>query len=271
MTLRVFSLFVFLLSLCTCTETPVLIPDFEAPVSGKTVLIEDLTGVRCPNCPRGATALESISKKYIDKIIIIGIHGNLLTKPHTDSKYDFRSTKSIALEESLKPFLGKPSVQINRKFFEGETYTSIDQIDLWQSYVEKELARPQEMDIIITPKYTTNTRKLLLDITATPLIDEQGSYKISAYIIENNLIDPQETIGSIIKDYKHDHVLRDMLTDVKGDELGSKLVKNTSIKKSYEYLIPSSVIPANTEVVVMVSRANTNDKAIMQCAKVKIL
>lgn len=130
-----------------CSEEPIMIPEFEVPVTNRVVLIEDLTGVRCPNCPKGAKAIENIISNLEGKVVAVGIHGTFLTKPiegNVASKYDFRNPKSIELEEYLKPFLGKPSVQINRRFFEGELYTSVDFIDQWQSYVEQELNRPQE-------------------------------------------------------------------------------------------------------------------------------
>jgi hypothetical protein len=266
----IYTFIIIAISIISCNETPVEIPEYEVPKSNRVVLIEDLTGVRCPNCPKGAAAIDAIKLKYSNQIAIIGIHGNLLTKPHADSKYDFRNPKAIALEEYLKPFLGKPAANINRRFFDGEIYTSVDQVDLWQSYVEKELLKPQEMEIAVTKSYNQATRLLNLNVTAAALINESGTYKISVYITENKLIDPQETQGSIIKNYEHNHVLRDMLTDAKGDDFGSSLVKNQSVIKSYSYAIPAQYETANMEAVVMISRVNGNERSVLQAFTLKL-
>ena len=92
----------------SCTEEGVMIPPFEEPDSKRVVLLEDLTGVQCPNCPKGAAAIEDILTKLPNNVVAVGVHGTFLTKPLPESKYDFRNPKSIALEEFLKPFWVSP-------------------------------------------------------------------------------------------------------------------------------------------------------------------
>lgn len=256
-----------------CTEVPVEIPDFEVPATNRVVLIEDLTGVRCPNCPKGSKAIEDILTKFNGKVTAVGIHGNFLTKPldgNIKSKYDFRNPKAIQLEEFLKPFLGKPSVQINRRFFEGELYTSVDFIDQWQSYVEEELLRPQEMELILGKFYDEATRKLELNVVASPLISETGSFRISVYVTESHIIDPQETNNAIIENYEHNHVLRDMLTAASGDIFTTNLEANTILSKSYSYTIPAEFNADNMEIVVMVNRDKPSDKSVLQAQYIKV-
>ncbi|MBK8701765.1 MAG: Omp28-related outer membrane protein [Saprospiraceae bacterium] len=263
-------IFLFLATMASCTEVGVEIPAFEEPDSKRVVLLEDLTGVQCPNCPKGAAALEDILGKFPNNVVAVGVHGNFLTKPLPESKYDFRNPKSIALEEYLKPFLGKPSAHINRTYFEGELYTAVDAPELWQSYVEKELKAPHVMDLVIEKSYNASTRQLSLTVKATPLINETGNYKMSIYLTESDIVDPQENQGTIIEDYKHNHVLRDMLTTATGDELATVLEKGKIVSKSFIYTIPEAFKVANMEVVAMVARANGSDKSVMQAAGTKV-
>lgn len=270
---KIFLLVSIVVLFAGCNEVPVMIPDFEVPNTNRVVLMEDLTGVRCPNCPKGAKAIENIIEKFEGKVVAVGIHGNFLTKPldgEVKSKYDFRNPKSIELEEYLKPFLGKPSVQINRRYFDGELYTSVDYIDQWESYVEDELNRPQEMEIILGKNYNPDSRKLDINVAASPLINETGRFRISVYIIESKIIDPQETNNAIIEEYEHNHVLRDMLTAVTGDEFAVDLEKNKIYNKSYSYVIPQEFNADNMEVVVMVNRDKADDKSVLQAQAIKV-
>jgi len=254
----------------SCTEEGVMIPPFEEPDSKRVVLLEDLTGVQCPNCPKGAAAIEDILTKLPNNVVAVGVHGTFLTKPLPESKYDFRNPKSIALEEFLKPFLGKPSAHINRKFFEGEFYTAVDAPELWQAYVEKELKAQHVMDLSLVKTYDAASRQLNVTVNATPLIDETGNYKISVYLTESGIVDPQENQGTIIQEYEHNHVLRDMLTAAIGDELASNLVKNKLISRTFTYTIPAAFNDANMELVAMVARSNGDDKSVLQAAGVKV-
>src|SRR5210317_832549 len=106
-----FSLFLTI----SCAEKEIVIPPLEVPITGKKIIVEDLTGVRCPNCPSANARLEAIQSIYRENLIIISVHGDLLTKPLPESNQDFRNPDSQALEESYAPLIGKPSAVINRK------------------------------------------------------------------------------------------------------------------------------------------------------------
>ena len=254
----------------SCTEEGVMIPPFEEPDSKRVVLLEDLTGVQCPNCPKGAAAIEDILTRLPNNVVAVGVHGNFLTKPLPESKYDFRTAKSIALEEFLKPFLGKPSAHINRKYFQDELYIAVDATELWQSYVEKELKAQHVMDLAIEKTYDAASRQLSVTVNATPLINETGTYKISVYLTESGIVDLQENQGTIIEDYEHNHVLRDMLTNATGDDIATSLVKNKLLTRTYTYTLPATFNAAKMEIVAMVSRNTGDDKSVLQAAAVKV-
>jgi hypothetical protein len=257
-------------TLASCTETPIMIPEFVAPKTNRVVLIEDLTGVRCPNCPKGGAAIESIREKFVGNVVAVGIHGNFLTTPLPENKYDFRNPKAKALEEFLKPFLGKPSAHINRRFFEGQAYEAVDAVELWQAFVEEELNRPEEMDIELTKAYDETTRILTINIKATSFINEAGLFKTSVYITESKIEDVQETQGKIIEDYEHNHVLRDMITSATGDDFTNDLTINKVTSKEYTYTIPQDFKAENMEVIVMVSRSKSDDKSVLQAQAVSV-
>lgn len=236
----------------SCNETPVSIPDFELPNTQRVVLFEYLTGVKCPNCPKGSAVIKNMLNIFPVKIAVVGIHGRLQTEPLKDSKYDFRTEVSRQLEEFHRPFLGKPSAMINRLQFAEEPFKAVDLADLWPSYVEGELKKPQLIDIALTSNYDKVTRKVSLALGFLPKVDLNGTFSVSIFVTENKIIDLQETIGRIIPDYEHEHVLRHMMTNVTGDDIASNLKKNQLISKVYSYAIPSEFYVENIDIIVAI-------------------
>ena len=265
--LLLFSLSVVMLS---CEEIPVEIPDYTAPETGKTVLIEDLTGVRCPNCPRGAAAIENILAQYKDRVFALAIHGIQLVTPLPQSKYDFRNQFAADLEKFHQPFLGKPSALINRRKFDGELFIPVDIVDLWLGYVEQELALPQEVQLDVDYEYNPESRQLRVFTGISPLVNQSGEFRVSVFVTESHMIDYQETSGAILTDFEHNHVLRHMLTRFDGDPLTNQLKSGEVFNREYTYTIPEANVAENMEIVVSVHRANPADKTVIQTAGFKI-
>lgn len=257
MSLKSLKSFIFICTLSaillsSCNETPVTIPDFELPNTQRVVLFEYLTGVKCPNCPKGSAVIKNMLNTFPDKVVVVGVHGRLQTEPLKDSKYDFRTEFSRQLEEFHRPFLGKPSAMINRLKFSDEPFKAVDLVDLWPSYVEGELKKPQLIDIAITSQYDKDSRRVSLALGFLPKVDLKGTFSVSIFVTENRIIDLQETIGRIIPDYEHEHVLRHMMTNVTGDDIGSNLVKNALITKPYSYTIPNEFIVQNIDIIIAI-------------------
>ena len=126
------------------------------------------------------------------------------------------------------------------------------------------------MDLAIYKTYDATSRQLSITVNATPLIDETGTYKISVYLTESGIVDLQENQGTIIEDYEHNHVLRDMLTSATGDDIATSLVKNKLLTRTYAYTVPATFNAAKMEIVAMVSRNTGDDKSVLQAAGVKV-
>jgi hypothetical protein len=259
-----------LILLSSCDETPVEIPDRIIVETGRAVLLEELTGVRCPNCPRGAAAIEQILELYKNQVFAIGIHGDFLTTPLSQSSFDFRNDFARQLENFHKPFLGKPSGIINRILFDDQDFAAIPIPDLWLSYVESELQKSQELSIVLNTSYNNVSRILNVGVSVGSLINENSEFRISVFLTEGGMIDYQETLGDIIPDFEHNHVLRHMLTRFDGDALQAGLSEGEVINRTYSYEIPEEFIAENMEVVVAVHRAEPNNKTVLQAAGKKL-
>jgi len=263
-----------LLIMPSCEEVPIDLADPTLPDSDRMVLIEELTGASCPNCPKGSAAINAILTKFPNKVAAVAIHGDFLAKPTSKSKYDFRNPKAKDLEKSFEGWFGKPTATINRAL-DNTGSMMIDLPDLWQAAVERELQKDHRMNILLNANYNESSRIIDLEIAAIPLADLTGNHSISIYLNESNIVDAQSNGAQIIEDYVHKHVLRDMFTRFNGDDLGSNLVKGNIIKRNYTYTLPAQPeglwIPKNMEIVVMVSRNNPSDREVIQAAQTKLI
>lgn len=227
-----------LICFSACDKHIVIVPEFEAIESDRVVLLEEMTGVSCPNCPKGTAEIEAIKELYGDQVIPVGIHGFFLSWPTKESEFDFRNDFAKDLELNLAPGTSKPAALINRAVPSGEPNKVIQSPDLWSGYVEAQLAQAPKVSIEVDLDYDNDSRKLIINAGVLGLEEVAESLKISVMILENNIIDAQEDLNDIIEEFHHNHVLRTMLTPYDGEVLASALEKGESVSASYEFDLP---------------------------------
>ena len=76
----------------SCTEIAPVVP----ALGDRKVLVEEFTGVRCVNCPAGASELENLKGIYGERLVIVSIHAGDFSPPFTDSRFDFRTAEGDA-------------------------------------------------------------------------------------------------------------------------------------------------------------------------------
>lgn len=253
-----FIAFVSLL-ITSCESNVVLVPEFEAVVSERVVLLEEMTGVSCPNCPKGTAEIESIKALYGDQVIPIGIHGIFLSWPTKESHFDFRNEFSRLLEVNLAPGTSKPAALINRAIPEGQDNAVVQSSDLWGGYVEAQLKIPPKLSIEVELSYDSDTRNLTINAGIVAVETISSSLQISVMVLENNIVDAQEDLNEIIEDFHHNHVLRTMLTPYDGELLTTQFSSGDILNRAYEYVLPEEEglwKEEDMEVVVFVHEQN---------------
>lgn len=274
----ILSLFVVALCMISCEEIPVEIPSSDVELSGKTVLLEELTGVSCPNCPSGAKVIESIVKQYPDNVIPVAIHGVFLCEPIKkegyESKYDFRNDEGKYLENYLMPFFSKPAAYFNRVHKEGEnSFGNSKTGGEWLQRTEEELAKEQVIEISASSSYDEATRTATINTGIAASKDLEGSFTLTIMVLESKIVDSQSDQSAVVKDYEHNHVLVDIVTEFSGDPIGSKLTKGQSITKPYTYTIPDREEgrwkAENMSFVVFVSDVS-DSKEVLQAKEIHV-
>lgn len=272
--------FIALCLLCiTCKNDPIIIPEFMTPETDRVVIVEEFTGVRCPNCPKGQRELENLQLRFPGKIVVVGMHSFFLANPLPESKYDFRTLDAEFLNRYLGIAGSKPSAVVNRTTFDVIGVDGIfnGQVDTWAGVIESELEVFSKIEITQEVEFDPNTRSIDVTATVVPKEDINTPLYINVMVTESELEDPQEDNGIEIEEYVHNHVLREIITDVEGgDEFAPSLGQGESMTKNYSYTFvekPDEPAwnPAHIDVVVFITTDVGGERRALQASVKKIL
>jgi hypothetical protein len=211
----------------------------------KKVLVEDITGHRCGNCPRAAETIATLQTTYGEQVVALGLHSILagaftdlypsdtVANPQQKYIYDFRTTVAMDIDQHFGvSTAGLPNGMVNRKSFSGSTvvgYTT------WSSHVASELSTPQQVDIQIKNFWDPSTNSLCSFYYVEAMQNLGASYNICLYIMEDSMVHWQKdymATPSDIEFYTHRHVLRGT---VNGTWLGTQINSGNPLTNGGEY------------------------------------
>lgn len=231
---------------------------------GRAVLIEDLTGQRCINCPTGTDIINGIIETYgEDNVIAVGIHcgppgfaGNskrVGLKTDTGDEYYTHWANGTNL--------GQPSAIFNRKKGKGP----IDNLNNWAAEVGLIISEKANLSVNIANAYDAKTRTLTTKVGAFG-VNGTVSGKLQVWIVEDGIKAMQlMPDGSANQEYIHNHVFRAAVNGTWGEEVTVKEGETTS--KDYSYVLPETWNAENISVVAFVY----NDNGVENVAKKHIV
>ena len=184
----------------------------------RNLLIEYCTGTWCGWCPCGHQALNSIKALY-PQTISLAYHGG------STSADPWKNFNGVEVR-SLLGFTGYPTGIFDRTNTPSNPYVTYD---MWMTRASDRYLNAPNANVIlnITSKiYNPTDNSLNVTVTATPVNNLEGQYKISFVLIENNLIYQQNHYSQCgasgyIQEYIHNHVVRSMLNGPTGELLNS--------------------------------------------------
>jgi hypothetical protein len=267
--------------LAGCTEKPIVIPALQ--VGERKILVEELTGVQCQNCPDGAEDLRVLGQTLGEKLIVVGLHAAAgYDTPFGNSKYDFRSADCRAVADYLyvNGDPGAPAASIDRKSVTediggGQTFTSIFINRPWIGTINARAAVDPELGLFLSKKYTENERKLEITVNVSPDIPQTGEVRLSVFITEDSIVDVQKKGTQTILEYVHRHVFRDAVSAPAGDDITSTLSLGLPFTRTYTVTLPVS--PDKWEakhcnIVAFVHKHGTPEKKeILQADEIHVI
>ncbi len=199
----------------------------------KRALIEEVTGVQCTNCPEGARLLKSIVQQNNDKPLFVAIHATGFADPYSESNYDFRTEDGTAIVSSLgQP--GLPAASIDRvPNTQGRLFRS--KAD-WSNLISTQTAKSTPVNIHLESTYVADGNEVEVAVKLAFTEDVNEDLTLTLYVLEDSIIDYQldgQAADPNVKDYKHDHVFRDCITNILGTPLnfGEKKAGNVLQKR----------------------------------------
>ncbi|WP_118973323.1 Omp28-related outer membrane protein [Taibaiella koreensis] len=255
----------------------------ETP-QAKRVMMEELTGVICPNCPQGAIKLEEMLAQNPEAITVVSVHAGNLTDPIPGkSKQDFRTEdgenmiKQVWAEQGPKPCVAFDRLLIGDKYFvAGYVSWPGKLIDARNSF------GTSPVKLSVTSEYNDTKGEYEIGVTVkyTEAVSEQ--HALHLFLTEDKIIDVQELSATNIKeDYEFNHVFRKaitpvvigkpFLTDMATKEAGRVYVYHTSFKIDETDERQKLWKPENMKVILFVTQTRPDNKRIVQVQETKLI
>lgn len=214
---------------------------------GRAVLIEDLTGQRCINCPTGTDIINGIIQTYgEDNVIAVGIHSGPLGFTGNSKRVGLMTDTGDEYYTywANGTNLGQPSAIFNRK--KGPS----DNLNNWAAEVGLIISEKANLSIDITNAYDAKKRELTTKVGAFG-VNGTVNGKLQVWIVEDGIKAMQMMPdGSANQEYIHNHVFRAAVNGTWGEEVTVKEGETTS--KDYSYVLPEAWNAENISVVAFV-------------------
>jgi hypothetical protein len=245
-------------------------PAPEGPA--RKVLLEDITGHTCNNCPEATDIAVDLHDVYGSALILVGVHASAFAEPQAPPfDTDFRT---IAGEEYLTTFgvNSLPAGLVSRRPFSGSMIVGTGN---WGSAVAEIINTPADVEVIFdTVEYVSGTNTVNMTIQVVPVNDLTGDHNLTVYLTEDSVIDAQidnRVNPPTVLDYVHRHVLRGNVNGTWGTALitGSAPAGDT-LEVNFSYPLPANVLdPGHCALVAYLYR--TDSYEVLQAEERKIM
>jgi len=253
----------------TYIESPVAAPE------SRNVLIEEFTGVNCPNCPAGHALEASIESSYAPgKVVGVALHPiNSLGTKFPFSLQNLEDPYAGTLLSILGNPGAEPCAAIDRVLFAGQSYIPSLR-DYWSSFVTQEMTSPTQVNLALSDMYNASNGvvTVVAQIHYTQNVSQPNNITIE--LTEDSVVTAQLD-GSVIDTfYVHNNVLRSILTSTTGDNVAYNanvtLVEGRVIQLVYQDTISSQWNPQHMSVVAFVHE-HANSQIVYQSRKISLV
>lgn len=252
-------------------DTTYLIPTPSTPQE-KAVVLEEFTGVQCSNCPNGHAEIVDLKNAYGERFIALSMHSmTILSDPFPHSTQDLRLQDAQDIADELQ-VASKPVGAQDRVIFFQTFYCTPPAY--WQGYVQQRLNETTPVNISVEPEYDDATSEATITVTVEYTSAVTAKNKLILALLEDSIITPQtQPNNSVLDDYVHMEVLRDIMTSTSGDALQQPTggyEAGRVFKKVYKRTLDSIWVPKHMKVVAYVMEYQ-GSKTIYHGAEVHLI
>ena len=201
----------------------------------KGILIEEFTGVRCPNCPDGHRVANEIYNGYRGQVYLVNVHTHAYVSTQKGNNLSTQAGEEIG--NCFRPS-AFPCAVINRHVFQNGAYTYVR--DGWPTLTKKIKNDIAPVNLFLESSYDDNTRELTVHVEGYSTIDNSDKDMRLSVFLTQDYIHASQAGAENSRDYTHMHVLRDYITSTDGDVIESKAA-GEYFSSDYTYTLPESV------------------------------
>ena len=232
-----------LLLIASCKPMPEserLIPNEIETTNGRSVLIEDYSGVSCSNCPGAAKVITQAAEAHGDKVVIVALHGSKDSTPTQVDPKELYSTEAATYFERLHSDR-LPIATFNRRPLSSNGDKTFNpSATQWPGEMQAVRKLPQLYKIDL--QVSESDREVTTRCTATALegaeMATDPELYLQLWLIEDGIIAPQSFSEGLKADHQHNHIFRQTLNGLDGEayQLGESYDKTSDIKR--EVIVP---------------------------------
>ncbi len=153
----------------------------------KRVVLEEMTGTTCSNCPLGILAIENLEKLYGENFIPVSIHA--YTGDQIGGSISSSYAQALGLSAAPSGIVQRsgtitsPMVSNKRGLYSFNKYTETD-ADTWADCVQAEMEIPADIDVNVENfTYTENDNKLNLVVNVRSAINLSNQYLSTLVVV----------------------------------------------------------------------------------------
>lgn len=260
----------------TLKDTCYQLTESEIPEAQyRGVLIEDITGVRCVNCPNAALTAASIKESATtNPVVILGLYPTgfrSFTFPYPDYE-DLRTEIAQNVAANIFQFGSLPAGGVNRKIFDGETKRDIP-FSTWANRTNTFSGEKSIVNVEVSiQEINDSTFNINGDFVFMEAAEAQPF--VTIMLLEDNIKHPQDGLDGLDKEYKHKHVVRAAYTPYNGTPLLTCDISETSrglrVEKGWQITVPEGVVVDESSIALFLNYNDNENKEVIQCTEVKL-
>lgn len=199
----------------------------------KNAMLEEFTGVKCPNCPAGHQVAATILENNPGRAFVIAYHpfNSNYTTPYAGDP-DFRRSFGDALYST--PYCGTsrfmPIAFINREKWANNE--RIQSRTVWENYVTQILTQASPVNVGISSTYDDASGQLEIAVELFFTSDVNENVRINVALTESGMIAQQSGGGT---NYVHKHVFREAFTEQWGDLITDPTTSGSYLTFNYTF------------------------------------
>lgn len=227
----------------------------------KKVLLEEMTGHKCGNCPEASAVAKNLVESHSGEVILVTIHaGALATFTPGASKYSTNFTTPAGNEyyTTYNSTNAVPFGMIDRTGGDNN-------FNSWATKIENRLQEAPEAGIRIFNCYNPDSMVLTSVVDIKYLADGSTDDHLSVFLIEDKIVDWQKDYNASgstpdLENYTHHNVFRGAINGIWGQPVSDKSIsRDDRFTLSYSYKIDPDFRLENCSVVAFIYNNQTGE------------